>query len=94
VPRYTVVWTAEVERDYTNAWLAADSASRQRLTDIANAIDRELARFPASRGQPLPSNPAYRIWVLPYVTPSASVVFRILPTDQIVRVLRITVATS
>jgi hypothetical protein len=85
VAKYTVVWTADVEADFADAWLAADSANRRRLTDIANTVDRELAMSPASRGRPLPSNPAYRVWVLPHFSPSVRVIYRILPADRVVR---------
>jgi hypothetical protein len=94
VAHYTVVWTAAVENDFTDEWLAADSATRQQLTAIASTIDQELAKYPASLGRRVAADPTIRVWVIPHFQPSVSVDFEILPADRIVRVFRITLAKN
>ena len=41
--RFTVVWDADVQTSFINAWLASDSHTRAILTEIANWIDAYLA---------------------------------------------------
>jgi hypothetical protein len=41
--RYTVVWDADVEAPFIDAWLASDSLTRAMLTEIANWVDQNLA---------------------------------------------------
>jgi hypothetical protein len=92
VPRFTVVWAPDVQDDFIEQWLVSDSAGRQHLRNIANSIDRELALQPETRGTPLPSAPAVRVWRLPQFSPAVSVTFEVLADDRTVRVLRIAVA--
>jgi hypothetical protein len=91
VPRFTVVWATDVQDDFIDHWLIADRKHRQFLTDMANAIGRELAFAPETCGSQLPSEPALRVWSVPQISPAASVVFEVLEEDRVVRVLRITV---
>jgi hypothetical protein len=93
VPRFTVVWATDVQDDFLEHWLISDRTQRRFLTDLANAIDRELAFAPVNRGSPLPSEPALRVWSIPQARPTASVVFEILAEDRLVRVLRIAIST-
>jgi hypothetical protein len=94
VAPYTVVWATDVQNDFIDRWIDSDSEARQRLTDIANAIDRELSIKPETKGEALPSEPALRVWSLPGFSPTVSTVFELLPDDRIVRVLRISTATA
>lgn len=87
--RFTVTWTRELEDEYAACWIAAGPAERQRLTELANCIDREL-RFSADlQGARLPSRPDYRVWQLPGTLPPVVVVFEVRPADRIANVLQI-----
>ncbi|MEX0613296.1 MAG: hypothetical protein WD738_02495 [Pirellulales bacterium] len=48
--RYTVVWDADVEVSFINAWIAGDSRSREILIEIANCVDTILAEDPDKKG--------------------------------------------
>jgi hypothetical protein len=49
--RYTVLWDAEVETQFTNAWVSGDGPVRAALTEIANWIDQNLTESPDQKGQ-------------------------------------------
>jgi hypothetical protein len=49
--RFTVVWNADFEADFTNTWLTSDSQIRAVLTDTANWIDKHLAEDADIKGQ-------------------------------------------
>ncbi len=90
--RHTVLWSGDVQDDFTKLWVGSDSSGRNRLTDIANTVDRELAVSPESLGEPLPSDPKLRVWELPGFSPPVSVAYEVLPDDRVVRVLRFRLA--
>jgi hypothetical protein len=92
VDRYTVVWAVDVQDDFIEQWIRADSSGRKRLREIANAIDQNLAIAPDTQGSSIPSDPALKVCDLAAFGPHATAVFEILPDDRIVRVLRISVA--
>ena len=90
--RFTVVWSRALEDEFANRWLDADSADRQRLTTIASAIDRGLARNPEAYGHPLPLEPTLRSVELAGVWPPVTVVYKVESADRLVRVVRIYLA--
>ena len=92
--RYTVVWAADVQNEFIDDWINGDSGRRQLLNDVANTIDRELAIAPENHGEPLPSEPALRVWTITDFVAKVSVAFEVRPDNRIVRVLRISIATS
>lgn len=49
--RYTVLWDADVEAQFTDAWVRGDGAIRTTLTEIANWIDQNLSEDPDQKGQ-------------------------------------------
>jgi hypothetical protein len=51
ITRYTVVWDADLEAHFVDAWVGSDSQTRALLTDIANWIDANLAVDPELQGQ-------------------------------------------
>jgi len=92
--RHTVLWSGDVQGDFTELWVDSDSSRRNRLTDIANTVDRELAVSPEALGELLPSEPELRVWELPGFSPPVSVVYEVLPDDRVVRVLRLRLAVQ
>jgi hypothetical protein len=50
--RYTVVWDADVESAFIEAWIAGDSDARALLTLIAQLVDSNLATIPTKRALP------------------------------------------
>jgi hypothetical protein len=94
VKRYTAVWAEDVQNDFIEQWIGADSERRTRLTEIADTIDRELSMRAESLGETLPSEPALRVWRLPGFDPAVSIVYERLADDRIARVLRISMAVA
>lgn len=88
--RFTVVWADEVQNEFLNHWTEAESATRSRLTEIASAIDRELAYAPEEKGAPLVSEPGCHVWQISSHL-GARVVYEVSSDDRLVRVLRISV---
>lgn len=48
---YEVKWTQWALDELTELWLAADSANRRRVTDVAHQIDLLLRRDPEAKGE-------------------------------------------
>ncbi len=92
--RHTVVWAGDVQDDFVELWVNSDSIQRNRLTDVANTVDRELVVSPNSIGETFPSEPGVRIWQLPGFSPLVSVVFEVLHDDRVVRVLSLRLAVD
>jgi hypothetical protein len=88
VRRYTVVWTSDVQDDFIDRWIAGDSATRHRLTVVANRVDQELAAAPEKRGSPHSLEPEWRVCEL-FADVAARIVYQVVPDDRIVRVLSI-----
>jgi hypothetical protein len=87
--RYTVAWSPDLEATYLEAWLASDTETRAILTDIANCLDQELADDPDLKGQKLPDLDGRLIdVVLPSTSAKITAVYKVLPNDRMVRVLR------
>ena len=79
---YRVEWSEGPIAQMASAWLEADSALRDAITDAASQIDRSLQADPFSQGE---SRPDGRRILL--VAP-LGVVFRINPGERAVVVLR------
>lgn len=87
--RYTVVWHPALVDEFTEYWIAAESALRQVLSDIANKVDQELSRSPDHRGYPVPDDPQLRTLRIRSVKADVSVVFRCFPEDRTVQVIQL-----
>ena len=90
--RFTVVWDKEVESQFLNTWIAGHAGTRAFLTDVANLVDSSLSDDPIEKGIRLSERDAY-ILVVPVsgVSARVSVTFQVLPNDQLVRVIRLTI---
>lgn len=90
--RYTVVWDAQVESHFIDAWIACDSQSRAVLTEIANWVDGNLADDPDQKGQSR-DDLSVRILAVPVSNSTArvSVTYQVLPEDRQVRVVRLVI---
>jgi hypothetical protein len=87
---FTVVWDAELESSYIEAWLFSDSASRATLSEVANWLDRELGLDADLKGQPVRELPHRTIDViLTSTTAHVSAVYEVLAEDRLVRVQRL-----
>lgn len=51
---FRVQWDQTAVDELTAVWMAADSASRQRITACAHAIDQELRIDPHEKGESRP----------------------------------------
>ena len=91
--RFTVVWASDVQEDFIDRWIAGDSATRHRLTLVANKVDQELAVAPEKRGFPHPLEPEWRVCEL-FAGVVARVVFEVILDDRIVRVLSISLVVD
>ena len=80
--RFTVVWSPEAEDELIQLWMAAPD--RNRLTQVVNAIERQLARQPFSVGESRADN-SQRV----AFEPPIGMLFTIWPDDQIVRIVHI-----
>lgn len=87
--QFTVIWARELEHDFAARWLAADSAERQRLTEIANRIDRGLRLAAEMYGAPVRSRPNYRVWEVPEILPPVVAIYEVRPDDRIANLLEI-----
>jgi hypothetical protein len=87
--RYTVVWDADVETPFMNAWIAGDSRTRAVLTEIADWVDKQLAENPDVQGRPCPELSA-RTLDVPLASSAArvSVTYQVLRDDRLVRVIQ------
>lgn len=88
--RYRVEWDPSVDRQFINAWIAADSALRRQLTDIGNWIDRELAVDPETKGEYQADFDVRTLAVPMHSAARVSVAYRVLTADRIVRVVQLT----
>ena len=88
--RFTVVWAADVQDSFANAWIASDSRTRRSLTDIAEWIDTNLADDADVKGQSIPDRAARTVDVpLRNSGARVSAVYQVLPNDRLVRVIQI-----
>ena len=87
--RYTIVWDADVEVPFTNAWIAGDARLRAILTSVANWVDENLAEDAHVKGQALTEQSARAIDV-PVAGTEAHIIaiYRVSTDDRIVRVTR------
>jgi hypothetical protein len=87
---FTVVWDAELESSYIEAWLFSNSASRAILSEAANWLDRELRLDADLKGHPA-LEPLHRTIdvVLTSTRAHVSAVYAVLAEDRLVRVQRL-----
>lgn len=87
--RYTVVWDADVEVPFTNAWIAGDARLRAILSGVANWVDANLMEDAHDKGQTL-ADQSVRIIEVPIIDTEAhiSAIYRVSTDDRIVRVTR------
>ncbi len=87
--RYTVVWDADVEVPFTNAWIAGDARLRAILTSVANWVDANLMDDAHDKGRALADQSA-RIIEVPIAGTEAhiSAIFHGSLDDRVVRVTR------
>jgi len=78
---HTVVWLPAAEKELAALWL--DAPDRDAITNAANSIDQSLERNPEAEGESRPSG--RRIMFLPPL----GAVFKILPSDRLVIVMRV-----
>lgn len=79
--RYTVIWSAEAERELADIW--NDAADRKSIADAANVLDRELAHAPANLGESRPSG----LRIAHYLP--LGIRFALSEEDRLVRVLAV-----
>jgi hypothetical protein len=91
--RYTVVWDADVESAFIEAWIADDSDVRALLTLIAQLVDSNLCDDPDQKGVAW-LDQGIRIWAVPVSNSSSrvSVTYRVLADDRQVRVIRLLIS--
>lgn len=90
MPSFTVVWDAELESSYIEAWLFCDSDGRAILSEIANWLDRELGFDPHLKGRPALKLPLRTIdVVLKSTAAQVSAVYEVRGDDRLVRVQRL-----
>jgi len=85
--RYTVIWNADLQNEFTALWSKSDSPTRTNLTEIANWVDRHLAVDPESKGRAAPEVDG-RIAYVPVPYALVTVTYRVLPDDRQVHVVR------
>ncbi|HZL88489.1 MAG TPA: hypothetical protein VFB96_08975 [Pirellulaceae bacterium] len=85
--RFTVHWDDQVQADFVNAWVKADSPTRTILTDLANAVDAALAQSPESIGRFVPEEGGRVVTVVIGVA-AVSVFYQTVTKDRSVLVLR------
>jgi hypothetical protein len=92
--RYTVVWDSKLESQFTDLWVASDSATRTFLTEIANWVDSNLSEDPDLKGE-YRADLAVRILAIPVSVPTVRVflTYKESVPDRLVRVVRITIRT-
>jgi hypothetical protein len=90
---YTVIWDADVEAPFIDAWVNGDPQTRANLTKIANWVDKALGSNPENKGQ-LRQDLSARILEVPVSHSSlkVAVTYTISESDRLVRVVRITFA--
>lgn len=81
MPRYTVLWHNEATNELAEIWV--ESLDRNALTYATNAIDRQLATAPSSKGSQLSEG----LRVL--AEPPLQILFLVREDDRIVEVLRL-----
>jgi len=88
--RYTVLWDAEVETQFTNAWINGAGPVRAALTEIANWIDQNLVENPDQKGQQRNDLEA-RVLAVPHSSSFArvAVTYQVSLKDRQVRVVRL-----
>ena len=87
---YRVEWDPTVDAEFINAWIAADSGLRRKLTDIGNWIDRQLAVDPESKGEYQPDFDVRTLAVSMQTAARVSVAYRVFADDRTVRVVQLT----
>lgn len=89
-PRFTVVYTPDVQDGLTEYWLAADSAERRRITRVVDLIDRVLEMAPEQQGDVAPPDTDSRVWEVRELPPPFRVSYQLRVEDRLVRVIGIT----
>jgi hypothetical protein len=90
--KYTVLWDADLERDFIDSWARSDSRTRAVLTEIANRVDALLSVSPQSKG--IKEAESIRLLDLTTAAAKASVAYQVLDKHRQVRVIRLTFRTS
>jgi hypothetical protein len=90
VTRFTVVWDADLQTAFTNAWIAGDSRTRSTLSAISNWLDAHLAEDPEKKGRPRSDSEA-RTVNLALTSSSAQIeaTYQVFPDDRLVKVNRL-----
>lgn len=88
--RFTVNWDEQIQADYVDTWVKADSATRIVLTDLANVIDAALRDSPETSGKPAPEEGVLMATFVVGLA-AATVFCRVHAEDRIVRVIRMVI---
>ena len=86
--RYTVEWDPDVQADFIDRWVEADSPTRSIFTAAANWVDRELVVDPETKGKYRPDVDARIVDVPVEGNVLVAVTFHVHPEDRLVRVVR------
>lgn len=78
--KFTVVWDRDAEDELGRLWLA-NPAMRREITAAADLLDQSLSLRPLELGVETAPNTRQ------YVEPPVKVLFKVLESDRIVRVL-------
>jgi hypothetical protein len=79
--KYTVRYLPDAEEELAALWM--DSSKREAVTRAAHQIDEKLQQDPEQLGESRP--PDNRV----YFEPPLGVLFRVLPSDQLVEVIHV-----
>ena len=87
--RYTVVWDSGLLAYFIGSWTAADSQTRETLTQVANWVDAYLSLDAETKGRRT-ADGELQVSYVPVAHARVTVTFEVLPDDRQVRVLRMT----
>ena len=86
--RYRVAWDHDVEADFIDRWVEADSETRGIFTAAANWIDRELSTDAETKGTYRADIDARIVDVPVEGDLLVAVIFHVNADDRLVRVVR------
>ncbi len=72
--QFTILWDADLERHFIDAWVDSNSETRAMLTEIANWVDAYLEFDPHMKGQETADS--VRILTIPIHAARVSIVNR------------------
>ena len=88
--RFSVFWDEQIQTDYLDAWVKADSESRVVLTELANLVDESLSDSPALKGKPAPEEGVLLVTFVVGLA-AATVFYRVHAADRVVRIIRMVI---